>query len=52
MQITRFRRDGKDQVGVIENGIVRETRGDVFGKLAVGPEIGPVGEVELLAPVS
>ncbi len=51
MQITRFRRDGQEQVGVIENGIVRETRGDIFGKLSVGPEIAPVEEVALLAPV-
>lgn len=51
MQITRFRHNGNDQVGVIENGIVRETRGDVFGKLSVGPEIAPVDEVELLTPV-
>ena len=51
MQITRFRRNGQDQIGVIENGILRETRGDVFGKLSVGPEIAPVDEFELLAPV-
>ena len=51
MQITRYRRGDTDQVGVIENGIVRETRGDIFGKLSVGPEIGLVGEVTLLAPV-
>ncbi len=51
MQITRFLRDGQEQVGVIENGIVRETRGDIFGKLSVGPEIAPVEEVALLAPV-
>lgn len=51
MQITRFRRNGSDHVGVIENGIVREARGDVFGKLSVGPEIAPVDEAELLAPV-
>jgi 2-keto-4-pentenoate hydratase/2-oxohepta-3-ene-1,7-dioic acid hydratase in catechol pathway len=38
-------------VGVIENGVVRQARGDVFGKLAVGPEVGPVDSVELLAPV-
>jgi len=51
MQITRFLRDGQGHTGVIENGIVRETRGDVFGKLQVGPEIGPVDQVEMLAPV-
>ena len=51
MQITRFRQDGQQRVGVIENGIVRETRGDIYGKLSVGPEFAPVEEVELLAPV-
>lgn len=51
MQITRYRRQGQVATGVIENGIVRETRGDIFGKLSVGPEIGPIDEVELLAPV-
>ncbi|HEX5166847.1 MAG TPA: fumarylacetoacetate hydrolase family protein [Thermomicrobiales bacterium] len=51
MQITRYRRDGQDRVGVIENNIVRETRGDMFGKLSIGPEIAPVGEMELLPPV-
>jgi 2-keto-4-pentenoate hydratase/2-oxohepta-3-ene-1,7-dioic acid hydratase in catechol pathway len=49
--ITRFRRNGRDEVGVIENGILRETRGEVFGKLSVGPEIAPVDQFELLAPV-
>jgi 2-keto-4-pentenoate hydratase/2-oxohepta-3-ene-1,7-dioic acid hydratase in catechol pathway len=51
VQITRYRRDGQEHTGVIENGIVREARGDLFGKLAVGPEVGPVEELELLAPV-
>lgn len=51
MQITRFRQGDQTLVGVIENGIVRQARGDMFGKLAVGPEIGPIEDVELLAPV-
>lgn len=51
MQITRFRRNERAEVGVIENGILRETRGEVFGKLSVGPEIGRVDEMELLAPI-
>ncbi|HYI14420.1 MAG TPA: fumarylacetoacetate hydrolase family protein, partial [Thermomicrobiales bacterium] len=46
-----YRRDGQEHVGVIENGIVRETRGDIYGKLSIGPEIAPVDEAELLAPV-
>jgi 2-keto-4-pentenoate hydratase/2-oxohepta-3-ene-1,7-dioic acid hydratase in catechol pathway len=52
MQITRFLRDGQEHTGVIENGIVREARGDVFGKLQVGPEIGPIDQVDLLAPIA
>lgn len=51
MQITRYRRNGVDAVGVIENGIVREARGDIFDKLSVGPEVAPVEELQLLAPV-
>lgn len=51
MLITRYRQDDQELVGVIENGVLRQTRGDIFGKLAVGPELAPVDEVELIAPV-
>jgi 2-keto-4-pentenoate hydratase/2-oxohepta-3-ene-1,7-dioic acid hydratase in catechol pathway len=49
--ITRFRSNGQEQTGVIENGVVRQAQGDIFGKLQVGPEVAPVDQVELLAPV-
>jgi 2-keto-4-pentenoate hydratase/2-oxohepta-3-ene-1,7-dioic acid hydratase in catechol pathway len=51
MHITRYRLNDAESVGVIENGVVREARGDIFGKLSVGPEVGAVDDVELLAPV-
>lgn len=51
MQIIRYQVDGQSLVGVIENDIVRQTRGDAFGKLAVGPEVGPVDQVHMLPPI-
>jgi 2-keto-4-pentenoate hydratase/2-oxohepta-3-ene-1,7-dioic acid hydratase in catechol pathway len=51
MQITRFLLNGEDTVGVIENGIVRQAQGDIFGKLAIGPEVGAIDEMALLPPV-
>src|SRR3954469_730542 len=51
VQIIRYRSEGNDLIGVIENGIVRQTRGDLFGKLSIGPEVGPAEETELLPPV-
>jgi 2-keto-4-pentenoate hydratase/2-oxohepta-3-ene-1,7-dioic acid hydratase in catechol pathway len=50
VQIIRFRSGEQQAVGVIESGVVRQARGDVFGRLSVGPEIGPVESVELLPP--
>jgi 2-keto-4-pentenoate hydratase/2-oxohepta-3-ene-1,7-dioic acid hydratase in catechol pathway len=49
--ITRFMADGRAQIGVIENGILRQTKGELFGRLAVGPEIAPIEQFELLSPV-
>lgn len=51
MQIIRYQADGQALVGVIENDIVRQARGDAFSKLSIGPEIGPVDQVHLLPPV-
>lgn len=52
LQIVRYRPSGGNgpQVGVIEDGLVRQAQGELFGKLSVGPVIGPLDEVELLAP--
>jgi 2-keto-4-pentenoate hydratase/2-oxohepta-3-ene-1,7-dioic acid hydratase in catechol pathway len=54
VQIVRYRaasEAGAEHVGVIEDGVVRQAQGDVFGKLQVGPIVGPLDEVTLLAPV-
>jgi 2-keto-4-pentenoate hydratase/2-oxohepta-3-ene-1,7-dioic acid hydratase in catechol pathway len=51
MQIIRYHADEQTHIGVIENDIVRQARGDIFGKLQIGPEIGPVDEVHLLPAV-
>jgi 2-keto-4-pentenoate hydratase/2-oxohepta-3-ene-1,7-dioic acid hydratase in catechol pathway len=51
MQIVRYRHNDQVAVGVIENGVIRQARGDAYSKLSVGPELAPVEEVELLAPV-
>jgi 2-keto-4-pentenoate hydratase/2-oxohepta-3-ene-1,7-dioic acid hydratase in catechol pathway len=51
MLITRYRQGGQALTGVIEGDVVRQAKGDVFGRMQIGPVVGPVGEVELLAPV-
>lgn len=51
MEIVRFRTSAGIQTGVLENDVVRQAQGDIFGKLNVGPEVGPLEKVELLAPV-
>ena len=51
MQVVRFMADEQVQVGVVENGVLRQARGDIFSKLSAGPEIGPVEDARLLAPV-
>jgi 2-keto-4-pentenoate hydratase/2-oxohepta-3-ene-1,7-dioic acid hydratase in catechol pathway len=51
MQITRFLLNDEAAIGVIENGVVRQAQGDMFGKLSVGPEVGVVNEMSLLPPV-
>jgi 2-keto-4-pentenoate hydratase/2-oxohepta-3-ene-1,7-dioic acid hydratase in catechol pathway len=52
MQIIRYQADGQGHVGVIENDIVRQARGDMFGKLSIGPEVGPVDQVQMLPVVT
>lgn len=51
MEIVRYRSGGEAHLGVLENGIVRQAQGEMFGRLAVGPEVGPLDQVDLLAPV-
>jgi 2-keto-4-pentenoate hydratase/2-oxohepta-3-ene-1,7-dioic acid hydratase in catechol pathway len=54
LQIVRYReagQAGEGQLGVIEDGVVRQAQGGLFGKLQVGPVIGPVADMTLLPPV-
>lgn len=51
MQIVRFEYEDRVEIGAIENGIVRRARGSTFDGLSVGPEVAPVEDVRLLAPV-
>lgn len=51
MNIVRYRANGEALVGVLEDGQIRQAQGDMFDRLQVGPIVGPIDEVELLAPV-
>lgn len=51
VNIVRYRANGEVHVGVIEDGQVRQAQGSMFDRLQIGPVVGPVEEVELLAPV-
>ncbi len=51
MHIVRYRDGDQIRVGVLEGDRVRETRGAMFNQLSVGPEIGSLDSVELVAPV-
>lgn len=51
MQIVRYRDDSEILTGVLDGDTVRQTRGDMFERLAVGPEAGKLDSVELVAPV-
>lgn len=51
MNIVRYRANGESRVGVLEDNIIRQAQGDIFDKLQVGPIVGAIDDVELLAPV-
>ncbi len=51
MHIVRYRSGDEILTGILEEGIVRQARGDMFDRLAVGPAAGNVDELELVAPV-
>lgn len=51
MNIVRYRLNGDTLVGVLEDDMVRQAQGDMFDRLQVGPIVGHLDEVELLAPV-
>src|SRR3954452_12730280 len=53
MEILRYRPSGGGQprLGAVERGVVREAQGDLYGKLVLGREVGPLEQIELLPPV-
>lgn len=51
MQIVRFERGGRAVLGLLEDGIVYEAQGELFGDLTRGTSVGPIDEITLLAPV-
>ena len=51
MQIVRYRSGDEIRTGILEGDVVRQARGDMFDRLAVGPPEGTLDEVELVAPV-
>lgn len=51
MQIVRYRDGDEILTGILEGDIVRQARGDMFDRLAVGPAAGNLDEIELVSPV-
>ncbi len=51
MHIVRFQRGSAGVLGLLENGVVYEAQGELFGDLARGASVGKVDDVTLLAPV-
>jgi len=52
VQVVRYHAGDEIRVGVLEGETVRETRGEMFGNLAVGPEVGTLDTIKLAAPVA
>jgi 2-keto-4-pentenoate hydratase/2-oxohepta-3-ene-1,7-dioic acid hydratase in catechol pathway len=51
VHIVRFQHGDAAALGLLEDGLVYEAQGDLFGDLTRGTAIGPVENVELLSPV-
>lgn len=51
MHIVRFQHGDGTAVGLLEDGVVYESQGDLFGDLTRGTAVGPVEAVTLLSPV-
>ena len=51
MHIVRYQRGDASVLGLLEDGVVYEAQGELFGDLARGASVGPVDDVTLLAPV-
>lgn len=51
MHIVRFLRGGKATLGLLEDGVVYEALGQLYGELKRGTAVGKLDDVTLLAPV-
>lgn len=51
MHIVRFQHGGQTSLGMLQDGVVYEAQGDLFGDLTQGTAVGPADDVTLLAPV-
>ncbi|HEX3721373.1 MAG TPA: fumarylacetoacetate hydrolase family protein [Nitrolancea sp.] len=51
MHIVRFQQGGVAAVGLLEDGVVYEAQGDLYGDLSRGTAVGPLEGVKLLSPV-
>jgi 2-keto-4-pentenoate hydratase/2-oxohepta-3-ene-1,7-dioic acid hydratase in catechol pathway len=51
VKIVRYKNDGEILTGVLDGDTVRQARGDMFERLAVGPAAGSLEGIELVAPV-
>jgi 2-keto-4-pentenoate hydratase/2-oxohepta-3-ene-1,7-dioic acid hydratase in catechol pathway len=51
VNIVRYRANGETHVGMIEGDQVRQAQGEMFERLQIGPVVGHIDDVELLAPV-
>jgi 2-keto-4-pentenoate hydratase/2-oxohepta-3-ene-1,7-dioic acid hydratase in catechol pathway len=51
VHIVRFQQGGVAAVGLLEDGVVYEAQGDLYGDLSRGTAVGPLEGVKLLSPV-
>ena len=51
MHIVRFQHGAAAAIGLLDDGLVYEANGDLFGDLTRGTAVGPLEEVSLLSPV-
>jgi 2-keto-4-pentenoate hydratase/2-oxohepta-3-ene-1,7-dioic acid hydratase in catechol pathway len=51
VQIVRYRSDSEILTGVLDGDTVRQARGDMFDRLAIGPVAGSLEDIEIVAPV-
>ncbi|HEU4792588.1 MAG TPA: fumarylacetoacetate hydrolase family protein [Nitrolancea sp.] len=51
VRIVRFERGGRAVIGILNDGIIYEAEGELFGQLRPGALVAPVEDVRLLTPV-